>query len=322
MTKLIQRMRKKIMRHRQTLPIDHAYLFASGRRFQALLADAVGQDTKPVVFAATGSTCLEERKLDVDTYVVSYIAALRIFYLKTPLKRPAMREGLPYPNRKRLGLPTILTPEEVSRADRLSARNLFHYTMLLTMYSAGLRRSELCKLKVSNIDSGRMVIRIERGKGGVDREVPLNPKLLTTLFTAATWHWMSPKNLSVPGHQQQLPSRQTDHLREGDLGSRASPPHAKPESRKPFTPHRLPRAMFFPPTCSERERNGIMQTIRVLMGHKDIEATTRYLHVSPKHLQDELPSYLCGADSCLRASTVTALTEVTLNRNPSDHRRR
>ncbi len=53
--------------------------------------------------------------------------------------------------------------------------------MLLTMYSAGLRRSELCRLKVSNIDSGRMMIRIERGKGDVDREVPLSQKLLTTL---------------------------------------------------------------------------------------------------------------------------------------------
>ena len=56
--------------------------------------------------------------------------------------------------------------------------------MLLTMYSAGLRRSELCRLKVSNIDSGRMMIRIERGKGRVDRQVPLNQKLLPTLRTS------------------------------------------------------------------------------------------------------------------------------------------
>ena len=137
---------------------------------------------------------LEERKLGVGT-VVSHIAALRFFYLKT-LKRPAMKEDLPYPNRQRLRLPTILTPEEVSRLID-AARNLFHYAMLLTMYSAGLRRSELCKLKVSNIDSGRMVIRIERGKGGVDREVPLNPKLLTTL--REYWRWMRPKTYLFPG---------------------------------------------------------------------------------------------------------------------------
>jgi integrase/recombinase XerD len=79
-------------------------------------------------------------------------------------------------------LPTILTPEEMSRLID-SAKNLFHYAMLLTVYSCGLRRSELCPLKVSNIDSQRMVLRVERGKGGVDREIPLSPKLLETLRT-------------------------------------------------------------------------------------------------------------------------------------------
>src|SRR3954453_11945914 len=125
------------------------------------------------------------------------VAALRFFYVRT-LKRTAMKEDVPYPNASRhtRRLPTILTPEEVSRLID-SARNLFHYAMLLTMYSAGLRRSELCKLKVNNIDSGRMVIRVERGKGGVDREVPLHPKLLTTL--RAYWRWMRPKTYLFPG---------------------------------------------------------------------------------------------------------------------------
>ncbi len=63
--------------------------------------------------------------------------------------------------------------------------------MLLTTYSCGLRRSELCRLKVSNVDSQRMLIRIERGKGGVDREIPLNQKLLETWRTY--WRWMRPK---------------------------------------------------------------------------------------------------------------------------------
>jgi integrase/recombinase XerD len=61
-----------------------------------------------------------------------------------------------------------------------SARNLFHYAMLLTMYSAGLRRSELCKLKVSNIDSGRMVIRIERGKARGRRSAREGARLAET----------------------------------------------------------------------------------------------------------------------------------------------
>jgi len=114
------------------------------------------------------------------------------------LPRQDMKEDLPYPNSAKYQrrLPTILTPEEVSRLID-SARNLFHYAMLLTIYSAGLRRSELCRLKVSNIDSGRMMIRIERGKGGVDREAPLNQKLLTTL--REYWRWMAPKTYLFPG---------------------------------------------------------------------------------------------------------------------------
>jgi site-specific recombinase XerD len=139
---------------------------------------------------------LEDRKLGVGT-VANHIAALRFFYVKT-LKRHAMKEDLPYPYcaKHTRRLPIILSTEEMSRLID-SAQNLFHYAMLLTMYSAGLRRSELCRLKVSNIDSGRMMIRIERGKGDVDREVPLSQKLLTTL--REYWRWMRPKTYLFPG---------------------------------------------------------------------------------------------------------------------------
>ena len=60
------------------------------------------------------------------------------------------------------------------------AKNLYHRTMLLMLYGTGLRRSELLQLKVSDIDSRRMVVRVERGKGGHGREVPLSPTLLRT----------------------------------------------------------------------------------------------------------------------------------------------
>jgi integrase len=87
-------------------------------------------------------------------------------------------------------------PEEMTGLIN-SARNLFHYAMLLTLYSCGLRRSELCRLKVGNIDSQRMVLRVERGKGGVDREIPLSQKLLETSRTY--WRWMRPKAYLFPG---------------------------------------------------------------------------------------------------------------------------
>src|SRR3954454_7662923 len=77
--------------------------------------------------------------------------------------------------------------------------HLYHRTMLLTLYGAGLRRSELCGLKVRDIDSQRMVLRVERGKGGVDRDIPLSPTLLAALRDY--WRWMRPQTYLFPGTQ-------------------------------------------------------------------------------------------------------------------------
>src|SRR6202011_2237732 len=136
---------------------------------------------------------LEERKLAVGT-VVAEIAALRFFFLRV-LKRRDMKEDLPYPKRRRR-LPVVLSPEEVQRLIA-GAKNLYHRTMLLTLYGAGLRRSEVAHLKVGHIDSQRMVLRVERGKGGVDREVPLSPTLLTAL--REYYRWMRPQTYLFPG---------------------------------------------------------------------------------------------------------------------------
>jgi len=145
-TKLIQRMREELVRRNYAESTMRTYLQVAEdfRRYSETRLDQRGPDD----IRRYQVHLLEERKLGVNT-VVSHIAALRFFYVKT-LKRPAMKEDLPYPHSPKHArrLPTILTPEEVSRLID-SARNLFHYAMLLTMYSAGLRRSELCKLKVA-----------------------------------------------------------------------------------------------------------------------------------------------------------------------------
>jgi hypothetical protein len=69
--------------------------------------------------------------------------------------------------------------------------------MLMTMYSTGVRRAELCQLKTSDIDSQRMVVHIHLGKGRRDRDVPLSPALLEEL--RAYWRWMKPKTFLFPG---------------------------------------------------------------------------------------------------------------------------
>src|SRR5438105_650842 len=114
---------------------------------------------------------LTECKLTSGT-VVNRVAALRFFFVKT-LKRHQFREFLPYP-RDRRRLPTVLSQEEVSQLIN-GAGNLFRRTLLMTLYGTGMRRAELARLKVGDVDSQRMIIRVVEGKGGKDRDLPLSP---------------------------------------------------------------------------------------------------------------------------------------------------
>lgn len=135
---------------------------------------------------------LKERKLTPGT-AVNCVAALRFFFVKT-LKRQQFREFLPYPKDRRR-LPTVLSPEEVSRLIN-AAGTLFRRTLLITLYGTGMRRAELAHLKVSDIDSQRMIIRVVAGKGGKDRDLPLSPALLETL--REYWRWRKPKAYLFP----------------------------------------------------------------------------------------------------------------------------
>ncbi|MBV8834838.1 MAG: phage integrase N-terminal SAM-like domain-containing protein, partial [Acidobacteriaceae bacterium] len=131
MTKLIQRMREELVRRNYAETTIRSYLQAMEdfRRFIQKRLDQVSSEE----IRRYQVHLLEERRLEPGT-VAYRVAALRFFYVRT-LKRPAMKEDLPYPHSPKHArrLPTILTPEEVSRLID-SARNLFHYAMLLTMY--------------------------------------------------------------------------------------------------------------------------------------------------------------------------------------------
>ena len=114
-----------------------------------------------------------------------------------------MKEDLPYP-KERKSLPVILSPGEVEQLIA-GARNLYHRTLLMTLYSTGLRRAELCRLKVADIDSKRMMLRVVQGKGGIDREVPLSKTLLPTL--REYYRWMKPQTYLVSGYGKRLACR-------------------------------------------------------------------------------------------------------------------
>jgi integrase len=103
-----------------------------------------------------------ERKLSPGT-IEGLTAALRFLFVKT-LRRPYLPDHIPFPKRQRR-LPTILDQQEVARLID-SASNLMHRTMMMMLYATGLRLAEMCHLKVSDIDSKRMVIHVREGKGG------------------------------------------------------------------------------------------------------------------------------------------------------------
>ena len=110
-----------------------------------------------------------------------HTAALRFFYRKV-LHQRLTADDLPLPKLLRRQVPIVLSRDEVARLIE-SAANLRHRTILMTLYSTGMRRSELCHLRPEDIDKERMVVRIRQGKGGKDREVPLSSKLLEQLRT-------------------------------------------------------------------------------------------------------------------------------------------
>jgi integrase/recombinase XerD len=123
----------------------------------------------------------QKRKLSSGT-VNNRLAALRFFYIKTLKKGWSIAET-PYPKRP-FHLPSILSQEEVTQLID-SALTPYHRILLLTLYATGVRNAELTHLKVNDIDSQRMVIHIQGGKGRRDRDVMLSPKLLEELRE----HW-------------------------------------------------------------------------------------------------------------------------------------
>jgi len=220
-----------------------------------------------------------ERKLWSGT-IEGRSAALRFLFVKT-LRRPYLPDHIPFPKRQRR-LPTILDQEEVARLID-SAGNLMHRTMLMVLYATGLRRAEICHLKVSDIDSQRMVIHVRQGKGGRDRDVVLTPKLLQTL--REYWRWMKPKTYLFPGTVKGW--RADVPITEKIVWQAVNEAAKRAGITKHVSPHSL-RHCF---ATHMLEAGADLRTIQVLLGHAKIADTALYLHLSRRHLQ-AIPSPL------------------------------
>ena len=216
---------------------------------------------------------LKERKLGVRT-VGHHTAALRFFFCKT-LKRAYPVEEVPYPKAPRR-LPIVLTREEAIRLID-SASNLFHRAMPITLYSTGMRRAELCHLKVEDIDSTRMLIHIRQGKGGKDRDVPLSPKALETL--REYWRWMKPGTYLFPGTVNG--SRADKPITPKVLWEACREAAQRAGITKAVRPHLL-RHSF---ATHLVEAGADLPTVQALLGHADLKPTSIYLHLSERHLR-------------------------------------
>src|SRR6202049_4217731 len=215
-----------------------------------------------------------EWKLAQNT-VSQRLGALRFFYTQV-LKQAWSTAETPYP-KKVLHLPQVLSREEV--AQLIDAAQTPVYRMLLmTLYATGARRAEVAHLKISDIDSQRMVVHIRGGKGRKDRDVMLSPTLLEALRT----YWRG------------LRYRPTDWLFPGNRWHTASHPVTTKVlwtacqqaalraglERKQIHPHTL-RHCF---ATHLLEAGADLRTIQMLLGHRDLEETTIYLHLSHRHL--------------------------------------
>ena len=144
----------------------------------------------------------------------------------------------------------------------------------MTIYSAGLRRSEVARLRLHDIDSARMTITVHQGKGQKDRVVMLSPVLLATL--RQYWRHCKPKEWLFPGDNPGQPISGKDvfmifrnAVRHAGISKKVCP-HSL---RHSFATHLL-------------EAGTDLRTIQVLLGHRSLKTTSRYLHVSQQHVRE------------------------------------
>jgi integrase/recombinase XerD len=203
------------------------------------------------------------------------LAALRFFYIHV-LKRNWSIAETPYP-KKVFHLPEILSQVEVARLID-AAEFPFHRILLMTLYATGARRAEAARLKVSDIDSQRMVVHIRGGKGRKDRDVMLSPKLLDALRVYWRGLRRKPTNWLFPGNRWHTASYPVTTKVLWTACQRAAQRAGLED--KHIHPHTL-RHCF---ATHLLEAGADLRTIQMLLGHRDLEETTIYLHLSRRHL--------------------------------------
>src|SRR5580698_805655 len=207
----------------------------------------------------------DEKKLAPGSILIA-VAALRFVYKVSLKKDWAFEDVIPAP-KKPQKLPVVLSPEEVVHFLGCVG-NVKHRAILTTCYAAGLRISEAVCLHPTDIDSQRMVIRVDQGKGQRDRYVMLSPALLEIL--RSWWrvekpkHWLFPGD--IPGH----------HISTCAVGDACRNARKISGIRKPIAPHSLRHGF----AVHLLESGTDIRTIQLLLGHRSLATTARYLRIA------------------------------------------
>jgi len=211
---------------------------------------------------------VEERGVLHSSYR-QYRAALKFLYTVT-LRRPWTVAGLA-PRRKNHPLPVVLSGEEVTAL--LSAvGNIKYRAVIMTTYAAGLRILEACRLRVGDIDSKRMILCVRAGKGRRDRYVMLSERLL--VFLRVYWKIARPKDRLFPGRTKD------GHVSPESVRAVFKKARHRAGITKDVTPHTL-RHSF---ATHLLEAGTDIAVIQALLGHRSIQTTSLYTHVSTRHL--------------------------------------
>jgi site-specific recombinase XerD len=198
-----------------------------------------------------------------------YVSALRFLYRVT-LGMPWSVEQIPFPRREH-HLPWIPTREEIMKL--LDAvPNIKHRAALMTCYAAGLRVAEVVALRLSDIDSDRMLLFVHDGKRRKDRMVPLSKTLLD--FLRGYWKAVRPTDWLFPG-------RYGHHLSKRVVQTACLQARRRSGIKHPLTVHSLRHA--FATHLYEAGTN--LRSLQMVLGHASLQTTSIYMHVSPKEIQ-------------------------------------
>ncbi len=271
MTRLRQRMLEEIQRRNYSPETTRSYIHAVKQ-----FAEYFGKSPEKLgaeEIRRYHLYLLNEKKYTAGSVKV-HISALHFFFKKVLKRHDLTSDDLVYPKKPKK-LPAVLSAEEVARLIEATS-HLMHRTVLMLLYGTGIRRTEASRLRVSDIDSQRMVLHIRQGKGARDREVPLSPKLLEAL--RAYWRSRRPKDFLFPSSAGHRGTEQP--ISDKTVWNICKEAAVRAGIQKKIGPHTL-RHSF---ATHHLEAGTDLRTIQLLLDHADLKDTTVYLHLSHRHL--------------------------------------